>query len=78
MEAGELEYPDVWKDDEDRVHVRCDSGGERAVSQQVGAGGPLDVLSFIRELADVAGLEIDDSQDADGGGPVTISVPPGA
>lgn len=69
--SDELE---VWKDDEDRVHVRADSGGERAVSSLVGDGGPEGVLAFIRELADAGGLEVDDSNDVDGRGPVTLSI----
>lgn len=61
----------VFEDGEYRVRV--DAPGERAVSAPIP-----DPLRFIIDAADDLDLEVDDSQNVDGLGPVTISVPPGA
>lgn len=59
------------KDDEYRVSV--DEGGGVAVSAPIS-----DPLAFIVTAAEQLDLEVDDSENADGLGPVTIGVPPGA
>jgi hypothetical protein len=53
-------------------HIRVDAPGVAAVSAPVG-----DPMQFIVTAASQLDLEVDDSQNADGLGPITISVPPG-
>lgn len=71
-------YPEVYEDENGLIRVRCDAPGERAVSKQVGDGGPEGALEFIRQVADAAGLEVDDTESVDGAGPITIGIPAGA
>jgi len=58
-----MENVKVWKDDDGTVHVQVDRPGERAVSTEV------DPNALIRELAAVAGLDVElraHEDDADG------------
>lgn len=60
----------VFYDDEDGGHhVRVDAPGERAVSAPID-----DPIAFLVEAASDLGLEVDDSANTDGRGPITISV----
>lgn len=65
---------EIWTDENELVHVRADAPGERAVSSMVGDGGPEGALAFILDVANAAGLEVDDSQSVDGRGPITLSI----
>lgn len=69
------EYPDLWQDEYGAWHVRCDSEGERAVSQRIGDGSLLAVYDWVREICIKAELELSDPDDLDR---LTISIPPGA
>lgn len=52
------------------LRISVDAPGERAVSAPVG-----DPIAFLLTFASQADLEVDDSQNVDGRGPVTVSVP---
>lgn len=59
----------TWRDAEGAAHIRVDTPGERAVSARIEAP-----LALIRDIANDAGLEIDDSvPDA-----ITLSWPAGS
>lgn len=59
------------KNDEYRLSI--DRPGIAAVSAEI-----TDPVAFLTVAANQLGLEVDDSQNVDGLGPITITVPPGA
>ena len=62
-----------YTDDDGEYRVKVDAPGVAAGSAPIP-----DPVAFIVEAANELGLEVDDSQNTDGEGPITITVPAGA
>lgn len=65
-----------YRGDDGTAHVRVDRPG--TVAESASLGDAESALAFIIAVADAADLEVDDTADVDGAGPITITIPPGA